>query len=201
MSEILASRDLEFLHPAARVIGGPAVRNMATVGGNLFARPPLWRSRHGPSGTRCRGSSCRIIGRAAAAARPISCATATVSRARWLPRVSRRRGRARGLFASGRFRASSPRASRVLTIAVTLPQQGGRIAGARVAYGAMGPAPLRAPAVERALEGQSLDAAGIARRWPRPPQGLDAADRCHRLGAGTASEVAPVHLRRVLLDR
>ena len=41
MSDILASRDLEFLHPAARVIGGPAVRNMATLGGNLFARPPF----------------------------------------------------------------------------------------------------------------------------------------------------------------
>ncbi len=40
MSQILASRELEFLHPVARVIGGPAVRNMATVGGNLFAPAP-----------------------------------------------------------------------------------------------------------------------------------------------------------------
>jgi CO/xanthine dehydrogenase FAD-binding subunit len=40
MADILAHRDLAFLHPAAQVVGGPAVRNMATVGGNLFARAP-----------------------------------------------------------------------------------------------------------------------------------------------------------------
>jgi len=40
MSQILESRELDFLHPVARVIGGPAVRNMATIGGNLFAPSP-----------------------------------------------------------------------------------------------------------------------------------------------------------------
>src|ERR687894_107624 len=40
MAAVLASRDLAFLHPAARTIGGPAVRNAATVGGNLFAQAP-----------------------------------------------------------------------------------------------------------------------------------------------------------------
>ena len=40
MVDILANRDLAFLHPAARVVGGPAVRAMATVGGNLFAPSP-----------------------------------------------------------------------------------------------------------------------------------------------------------------
>ena len=37
MAEILASRDAAFLHPVAAAIGGPQVRAMATVGGNLFA--------------------------------------------------------------------------------------------------------------------------------------------------------------------
>ena len=40
MTMILANRDLAFLHPAARSVGGPAVRAQATVGGNLFAPPP-----------------------------------------------------------------------------------------------------------------------------------------------------------------
>ena len=40
MSQIVASQDLAFLAPAARAVGGPAIRNMATVGGNLFARHP-----------------------------------------------------------------------------------------------------------------------------------------------------------------
>ena len=40
MAQILANRELAFLHPAARAVGGPAIRDMATVGGNLFAPSP-----------------------------------------------------------------------------------------------------------------------------------------------------------------
>ena len=40
MAQILANRELAFLHPAARAVGGPAIRSMATVGGNLFAPSP-----------------------------------------------------------------------------------------------------------------------------------------------------------------
>ena len=39
-AKILGQRDLGFLHAPARSIGGPAVRNMGTVGGNLFAPNP-----------------------------------------------------------------------------------------------------------------------------------------------------------------
>src|SRR4029450_7555365 len=39
-AKILAERDLAFLHAPARSIGGPAVRNMGTVGGNLFPLGP-----------------------------------------------------------------------------------------------------------------------------------------------------------------
>ena len=40
MAQVIANRDLAFLHPVARAVGGPAIRNMATVGGNLFAPSP-----------------------------------------------------------------------------------------------------------------------------------------------------------------
>jgi len=39
----------------------------------------------------------------------------------------------------------------------------GRLTGARVAYGAVAPVPMRAPRTEAALDGATLDAAGIAR--------------------------------------
>src|SRR3954452_17689328 len=41
LAQLLRERDLAFLHAAVRSIGGPAVRNMATVGGNLFAPAPF----------------------------------------------------------------------------------------------------------------------------------------------------------------
>ena len=40
-ARVLAERELGFLHPVAGSIGGPAVRNMGTVGGNLFAPSPF----------------------------------------------------------------------------------------------------------------------------------------------------------------
>ena len=40
MARIAAEPKLAFLKPVAESIGGPAIRNMATVGGNLFARYP-----------------------------------------------------------------------------------------------------------------------------------------------------------------
>jgi len=40
MVDVMASRELEVLSPVARAVGGPAIRNMATVGGNLFAPHP-----------------------------------------------------------------------------------------------------------------------------------------------------------------
>ncbi|MEX2518855.1 MAG: FAD binding domain-containing protein, partial [Paracoccaceae bacterium] len=40
MADIIASRDASFLAPVARQVGGPAIRIMATVGGNLFAAHP-----------------------------------------------------------------------------------------------------------------------------------------------------------------
>ena len=48
-----------------------------------------------------------------------------------------------------------------MSIAAHLPNSGGRISQARIAYGAMAPTPVRARGVERALEGKSLDASAI----------------------------------------
>ena len=48
-ARILAERELAFLHGPARSIGGPAVRNMGTVGGNLFAPSILMETSPSPS--------------------------------------------------------------------------------------------------------------------------------------------------------
>jgi CO/xanthine dehydrogenase FAD-binding subunit len=88
----------------------------------------------------------------------------------------------------------------VLSIAAHLPVQGGRVAGARVAYGAMAPTPVRVPAVERALDGRSLDEGGIAQAVAAATQGLDPPTDAIASG-WYRREVAPVHLRRLLLNQ
>jgi len=40
MAEVAAHPALQSIAKAARAVGGPAIRNMATVGGNLFAPAP-----------------------------------------------------------------------------------------------------------------------------------------------------------------
>jgi CO/xanthine dehydrogenase FAD-binding subunit len=99
-----------------------------------------------------------------------------------------------------RFRKASrvrPKGISVVTIAAYLPMSGGRVAGARVAYGAMAPIPIRAKGVERALEGKSLDAAAIgaarqaAAEGTRPATDAIASEWYRR-------EILPVHLGRIL---
>jgi CO/xanthine dehydrogenase FAD-binding subunit len=100
-----------------------------------------------------------------------------------------------------RFRKVSrvkPKGISVLSIVAHLPLSGGRIAGARVAYGAMAPIPVRAKAVERALEGQTLDEAGIAPALAVAAEGTAPADDAIA-SAWYRREVLPVHLRRLLL--
>lgn len=198
IARILAERDLAFLHPAAKLIGGPAVRAAGTVGGNLFAPAPY--------------------GDLAVALLALD-GVATVQEGRStrdLPLedlfAARERGGGHGLVTqvsilrpdrpeAFRFRKVSrvrPKGAAVITIAAWLPQASGRIAGARVAYGAMAPTPIRAKAVERALEGRSLDAAGIQAALTVAAEGTRPADD-PIASAWYRREVAPVYLRRLLL--
>lgn len=201
MAMVLAQRDLALLHPAARAVGGPAVRAMATVGGNLFAPSPY--------------------GDVAVALLALD-AVATVHGGtggeRQVPLETllreRDRGGAGGLVTTLSFaRPASadafrflkvsrvkPKGISVLSIAAHLPQSGGRVAGARVALGAMAPTPVRAKGVERALEGRGLDEAAITQALARA--GEDVAPATDAIAsAWYRREVLPVHLGRLLRQR
>jgi xanthine dehydrogenase small subunit len=200
MAQILNNRDLSFLHPAARIVGGPAVRAMATVGGNLFAQSP-----YGDFTTALLAldATVSVTGGYSASETPLEEFLA-----------GRERGGARGLVASVsfprlanpdsfRFRKVSrvkPKGVAVLSIAALLPVAGGRISGARVAYGAMAPTPLRAKGVERALEGRSLDEAGISAAIAACAEGTAPADDAIA-SAWYRREVLPIHLKRLLLGQ
>ena len=90
-----------------------------------------------------------------------------------------------------------PKGASVLTIAAHIPLSGGRVAGARIAFGSMGATPLRAKSAERALEGRALDAATIAAAAAAALEGLAPVDDA-LASAWYRREVAGVHLRRLL---
>jgi len=197
MAMVLASRDLSYLHAPARGIGGPAVRTTATIGGNLFAATP-----YGDFTT------------ALLALDAVVTLHAGFGGARVMPLEEMLANRARGgvgLVASVAFNRPAgadafrflkvarvrPKGVSVLSIAAHLPQNAGRISGARIAYGAMGPTPLRAKAVERVLEGRSLDAATIAAAKTAALEGTQPATDAIA-SEWYRREVLPVHLGRLL---
>ena len=195
MAAVLADRELAFLHPVARAIGGPAVREAATVGGNLFAPSPY-------------GDFAAAL---LALDASVTLADGYGQRELPLEELLGRRERGVSLVASVAFRRPATEAFRfakvsrvhpkgvsVLSIAAQLPIASGRVSGARIAYGAMSRTPVRAKAAERALEGHALDTAAIAPALAVAADGTSPADDAIA-SAWWRREILPVHLRRLLL--
>jgi CO/xanthine dehydrogenase FAD-binding subunit len=194
MARVMASGELSFLHAVARSVGGPAIRNMATVGGNLFAPSP-----YGDFTVALLALDATLAMQGGYSGRETP-----------LEEFLASRERNTSLVASVTFSRPSPDAFRfrkvsrvkpkgisVLSIAAHLPMNGGRIAGARVAYGAMAPAPIRAKPVERALEGRALDEPGIAAAVAAAAEGTSPPTDAIA-SAWYRREMVAVHLKRLL---
>ncbi|MEM9098787.1 MAG: xanthine dehydrogenase family protein subunit M, partial [Pseudomonadota bacterium] len=100
-----------------------------------------------------------------------------------------------------RFRKVSrvkPKGVSVMSMAAHLQRSAGRLSNVRVAYGAMASTPVRVAAVERALEGVALDLAGITPALNVATDDLSPPDDA-LASSWYRREVAPVHLRRLLL--
>ena len=192
MVAVLAERDLALLHPVARAVGGPALREAATVGGNLFAG-------RGDFATALLALDATVILAGGFGQRelPLDDFLGRDRGAALVSAVAFKRPTGEALRFTKVTRVH-PKGLSVLSIAAQLPLASGRVAGARVAYAGMGPGPVRAKAVERALEGRSLDAAGIAPALAVANDGTSPADD-PIASAWWRREILPVYLRRLLL--
>ncbi|MBR0742202.1 FAD binding domain-containing protein [Bradyrhizobium liaoningense] len=195
-ARVLAERDLAFLHAPARSIGGPAVRNMGTVGGNLFAPNP-----YGDFTVALLALDATVAVQGSFGARDIAIEEFLQSRERQsgalVLSVSCTRPASAEAFRYRKVARIKPKGGSVITLAAHLPVSGGRIAGARIALGSMAPTQIRAKGAERALEGRSLDAATIAAAASAASEGTSPSDNA--LGsAWYRREIVGVHLRRLL---
>lgn len=193
MAEILASNDLSFLHAPAKAVGGPAVRNMATIGGNLFAEHP-----YGDLATALLALDGTVQFDGGQSSDLESFFTSRRNAHHLVTSVTIKRPNLRD-FRWSKITRVKPKGVSVMSIAVWLPQSGGRISNPRIAFGAMGPTPLRAKNAERALENQNLDQQSVtnaiaALSGDFQPQDDPLASAWYRM------QVAPVHLRRLLLN-
>jgi xanthine dehydrogenase small subunit len=195
LAAIAAHPQLGFLRPVAEAIGGPAIRNMATVGGNLFAGSPYG------------DFAVALLALGATAVVEDAHRTETVDLAMLIAARTRREPRIvtsvvfdlpePGAFRFAKVTRRKPHGAAVLAIAAALPEVDGKLRDVRVAYGAMAPDPIRVPAVERALEGRPLDeptiaaAAKVAAEGSQPQSDAIASDWYRR-------NIVSVELRRLL---
>ena len=193
---ILAERHLAFLHAPARSIGGPAVRNMGTVGGNLFAPNP-----YGDFAVALLALDATVALQGGFGARDVPIEEFLQGRERQagslVISISCQRPTGAEAFRYRKIARIKPKGGAVITLAAHVPTSGGRVVAARLALGSMAPMPIRARAAERALEGRPLDATTIAAAASAITEGTSPVDDA--LGsAWYRREIAGVHLRRLL---
>jgi CO/xanthine dehydrogenase FAD-binding subunit len=195
-ARILAERDLAFLHAPARSIGGPAVRNMGTVGGNLFAPVP-----YGDFTVALLALDATVAIQGSFGARDMALEEFLQSRERQagtlVLSLSCQKPASNEAFRYRKIARIKPKGGSVVTLAAHLPVSSGRIAGARIALGSMAPLPIRARAAERALEGRALDASTISAAAAAATEGTSPGDNA-LASAWYRREIVSAHLRRLL---
>ena len=194
MAQIIRTRETEHLSDVAKAVGGPAIRSAATLGGNLFAPNP-----YGDFAVAMLALS-GIVSVTGAGEQGIEQFLASRDSFAGIVQNVSLAVPDRGTFRFRKVSRIKPKGVSVMSIAAWLPQSAGRISNARIAFGVMGPHPIRAKAAEQALEGAQLDEATVDRAVATLNNDLRPMDDAIASG-WYRSEVAPIHLKRMLLER
>lgn len=193
MGRIIADERLRCLARAAHSVGGPAIRNMATVGGNLYAPAP-----YGDLGVALLALDASVeIGGTSLPLAHFLRDRDTLHARSILKSVSFALPEA-GALRFVKVSRVKPKGASVVTIAAVIEESAGVIARVSIAYGCMADRPMRAPAVETALSGKPRTAEGIRAAIEVAADGTDPVTDAIA-SAWYRAQVLPVHLRRLLL--
>lgn len=192
MAQIVRHPDLAMIARAARAVGGPAVRNMATVGGNLFAPTPYGDfavALLALDATVHTGDTATPIEEFLAQRDSVPAIVTAVSFA--LPEEKN--------FRFLKVSRVKPKGISVLSLAAVVEEgPDGTVTSARIALGCMADRPIRANAAEKALVGQKRTREGIAPALAAAGQGTSPTTDAVA-SAWYRAEVLPVHFGRLLL--
>jgi CO/xanthine dehydrogenase FAD-binding subunit len=193
MSEIVRHPELGFLAQAARAIGGPAIRNMATVGGNLFAPPP-----YGDFAVALLALDATVtVGGGEMSIEAFLAERDGVHAGKIVTAVSFATSE-KNNFRFAKAARVKPRGVSIVTIAAVIQEKAGAIESVRIAFGCMADRPIRGRAAETALVGRERTKEGIE---PALKIACDGTSPVHDAIASRwyRREVLPVHLSRLLL--
>ena len=195
LAAIGEDRNLAFLHPAIESVGSPTLRNLATIGGNLFTEQP-----YGDIAVCLLALEAEATVAAKRGTKKLSVAEILkkgITRDAIVTEIRFKRPEKGTWFYRKAMRRAANSAS-IVTIAALLAQKKGRISGVRIALGGCGAKPVRAVKAEAALEGRKLDAESIAAAGALLIK--DAAPFTDAYAsAWYRTRVLPVHFRRAIL--
>jgi CO/xanthine dehydrogenase FAD-binding subunit len=195
LARVGADARIAFLAPVIESIASPTIRNLATVGGNLFVAQPYGDLAvallaldaevevAGPAGRETLGVGAVLDGGVAAGHVVAGVRFDIPPDGAWFYLKAMRR----------KLNSAS-----IVTVAAVVAVEGGTVAAARIALGGAGTRPVRATAAEAALVGgplqrERVEAAGAAAAEAAEPFSDAYASAWYR------RRVLPVHIRRALL--
>lgn len=161
MTQMLAQDAIPLLREAAHSIGGWAIRNMGTVGGNLFAPPP---SGDLAAALLALDATLKLVSKQGERNLPLAefytgFLTTALEPGEIVAEIAIPLPQGKTVYLKhGRKHANTPA---VVTVAAHLVLSGGQVETARLALNGVGPHPLRAKNAEAALAGKALDEAAI----------------------------------------
>ena len=182
LTRLLDQAAVPMLQDAARNTAAWAIRNMATVGGNLFTPPP-----GGDIAVALLALDASVILASSRGERVMPLAdfftgfmTSALAPEELLVAIDVPIPSGRTAYIKlGRRLANTPA---VVTVAIHATLDAGRVSGARIALGAVGPHPLRARQAEQVVEGTGLGADVIA------AAAVAAAEGCEPFTDGIATD-------------
>jgi CO/xanthine dehydrogenase FAD-binding subunit len=162
LTQVRQEAGISLLADAAKNVGGWAIQNMGTAGGNLFAPPPAGDVAVAflALDALVKLASARRGERLVPLAKFYTGFLSTVLESDELVveiQVPKPRGKV-ALLKYGRLYTNTPA---IVSVAVNVMRENGRVGDARIALNAVGPHPLRAVKAEAAIEGKALNAAAI----------------------------------------
>jgi CO/xanthine dehydrogenase FAD-binding subunit len=197
LTRVLREAKVPMLQQAAHAIGGWSIRNMGTVGGNLFAPPPAGDF---AVALLALDAQVRLVGKKGERQIPLAeFYTGFMTNALQPGEIVAEFSVPipKGKTAYVKYGRKSENTPAIVTVAAHVTLSGGKVKQAAIALNAVGPHPLRAVKAEAALTGNELDEATIA------AAAQAAAAECEPFTDGIATEwyrrrMVDVYVRRAL---
>ena len=195
LTELAEEPSLAFLAAAIDTIGSPTIRNMATVGGNLFVKQPYGDLAAclialGATATVSDGTATRIEPVEKLVASRLKSGEIVTQVSFALP--------AEGSFKFTKAGRKAMNAAAIVTVAAVVTLADGVVSQCRIGLGGVARSAVRARSVEQALTGKPLDRASVEEAAKLAANDIDPADDSYA-SAWYRGRVTPVHIRRALI--